>query len=334
MKVGLSYNLKATKFPAENDPGDDQEEYDSPETVDIIKKSLECAGYEVELLGGGREFVDKILANTVNIVFNIAEGFGSFRSREAQVPAMLEMLGMPYSGSDPQCLSICLDKPLTKQLVSIAGIPTPGWKVFRNKAEFDIRFCNEFSYPAIIKPAWEGSSKGIHQTSLVTSGEEAGEEIKQNLEKFNRPVMMEEFIDGDEVTVGIIGNSPPVIVGIMRILPREKSEHFVYSLEVKRDWKRLVEYECPAFLNRNTSVLLRECSLKAYDVLGCRDFARVDFRVTSEGKPYFIEINPLPGLGTYSDLIIMAKKLGWIHNEVIMAVFNAALKRYPQFVCV
>lgn len=334
MIAGLSYNLKTEEYQDKTGAEDAQEEYDSPETIDIIKKAIEGAGHHVELLGCGRELAEKVMSDKIDIVFNIAEGTGGYRSREAQVPAMLEMFGIPYTGSDPQCLSICLDKPLTKQLVSAEGIPTPRWEVFRNKSEFDACFHKDFPYPAIIKPAWEGSSKGVHQTSLVSGYEEAGEEIRKNLEKYSQPVMMEEFIDGDEVTVGIIGNSPPVIVGVMRILPRQKSEHFVYSLEVKRDWKRLVRYECPAALDRNTLFLLREYSLKAYDTLGCRDFARVDFRIDNAGNPYFIEINPLPGLGTYSDLIIMAKKQGWMHGEVILAVFHAALKRYPQFICI
>ena len=144
--------------------------------------------------------------------------------------------------------------------------------------------------------------------------------------------MIEEFVDGDEVTVGIVGNNPPRIVGIMRVVPRRKNGHFIYSLEVKRDYLNLVYYECPACLGPAVMEKLAESSLKVFKALGCRDFARVDFRVSPEGIPYFIEINPLPGLGTYSDLIIMAKMMGWNHEEVIGAVLDTALERYPQCV--
>ena len=143
--------------------------------------------------------------------------------------------------------------------------------------------------------------------------------------------MVEEFIDGDEVTVGIIG-APARVLGVMRVVPKKKPEHFVYSLEVKRDYLNLVDYECPAGLARDVLEKLEESSLKAFGALGCRDFARVDYRVSPDGTPYFIEINPLPGLGTYSDLVIMATMLGWTHQGLIRAVLEAALTRYPQCV--
>jgi len=145
-------------------------------------------------------------------------------------------------------------------------------------------------------------------------------------------VMVEEFIAGEEVTVGIVGNSPPRVLGLMRVLPRRNELPFVYSLEVKRNWKVLVDYECPPHLNEGTLEKIKFFSLKAFEVLGCRDFARLDFRINSQGIPYFLEINPLPGLGTHSDLVIMATKMGWTHPELVGAVLDAALERYPQCV--
>ncbi len=144
--------------------------------------------------------------------------------------------------------------------------------------------------------------------------------------------MVEEFIAGDEVTAGIIVNSPPPVVGMMRILQKKKPKHLVYSVEVKRDYINQVDYESPVRLPAPVLEKLEQYSLKAFKVLGCRDFSRVDFRIGRDGTPYFLEINPLPGLGSYSDLIIMAIKLGWTHHEVICAVLDAALERYPQCV--
>ena len=144
--------------------------------------------------------------------------------------------------------------------------------------------------------------------------------------------MVEEFISGDEVTVGIIGNTPPRVIGIMRILPRNKEGRFVYSLEVKRDYLNLVDYESPPKLADEIKERIALASLKVFQVLGCRDFARIDFRVSPDGVPYFLEINPLPGLGSYSDLIIMAQKMGWTHQGLIQAVLEAALKRYSPCV--
>jgi D-alanine-D-alanine ligase len=333
MRIGLSCDLKSA-FRQETVVADDAlEEYDSVETIDIIRSSLANLGHTVVMLGGGKEFLENVVDENVDIVFNIAEGRGTYRSREAQVPAVLEMLNIPYSGSDPQCLAICLDKPLTKTLVNLAGITTPRWKVVKTEDQLGSPDLKELPLPAIVKPAYEGSSKGVRATSFTINSDETLEEIYCQLVNYRQPVMVEEFIDGDEVTVGITGNSPPEILGVMRILPRVKTDNFIYSLDVKRDWERLVDYECPAHLDEKVLLHIKENSLKIFEVLGCRDFARIDFRVSKNGTPYFIEINPLPGLGTYSYLVIMALKLGWTHRGLITTVFNAALGRYPQYVC-
>jgi D-alanine-D-alanine ligase len=146
--------------------------------------------------------------------------------------------------------------------------------------------------------------------------------------------MIERVILGDEITVGITGNLPPKVLGVMRILPKQRNDRFLYTLEVKRNYLELVDYECPAVLEEKVLRRIQNASLKAFNALGCRDFARVDFRISAGGVPYFLEINPLPGLGNHSDLVIMAQKLGWNHRQLIGAVLNAALERYPQWVCV
>jgi len=334
MRIGLSYDLKEV-IPLEQDCLDDAfEEYDSSETVELMSAALEAKGHSVVRLGGGRVFLDNIQREKVDIVFNIAEGRGRYRSREAQVPSILEMLNIPYTGSDPQCLAICLDKPVTKKLVVADGVSTPGWLAIDNEQELFQISWDGFPFPAIIKPAYEGSSKGVRLTSLAYSVSQAQEEVKRMLECYQQPVMVEEFIDGDEVTVGIVGNLPPRVLGMMRILPKKKGEHFIYSLEVKRDYLNLVEYECPAQLEEKILEKIALSSLRVFKALGCRDFARLDFRISPEGIPYFLEINPLPGLGTYSDLVIMALKMGWTHEELIGAVLESALERYPHCVCV
>ena len=330
MRIGLAYDLKEAINLEAGGPEDALEEYDSSETVELISMALKSAGHSVVKLGGGAEFLFNILKERVDLVFNIAEGRGNYRSREAQVPSVLEMLDIPYSGSNPQCLAICLDKPLTKQLVKAAGVPTPAWHVIDTPEQLSAVSWNGLAYPVIIKPAYEGSSKGIRVSSLASNPEEATEVISRLLKCYRQPMMVEEFIPGDEVTVGIVGNKPPAVLGMMRIIPRNRVDHFVYSLEVKRDYLNLVDYECPARLEEEVLAEIAASSLKAFTVLGCRDFTRLDFRVSPEGIPYFIEINPLPGLGTYSDLIIMALKLGWRYEELIDTILRAVVERYPQ----
>jgi len=330
MRIGLAYDLKETIATGLAGPEDALEEYDSSETIELIASSLESWGHSVVMLGGGREFLNNILSKKVEFVFNIAEGRGNYRSREAQVPSVLEMLGIPYSGSDPQCLAICLDKPLTKTLVAASGVRTPRFQVVADSSQLDEVPWERFSFPVIIKPAFEGSSKGIRLSSLAGNAEEAKALVEHLMACYQQPMMVEEFIMGDEVTVGLLGNSPPGVVGTMRIVPRHKRDYFIYSLEVKRDWKELVDYECPAQLQTGVIQEINASSLKAFEALGCRDFARLDFRVSAEGVPFFIEINPLPGLGTHSDLFIMATKMGWSHQQLIGDILNAAVRRYPQ----
>jgi D-alanine-D-alanine ligase len=328
MRIGLSYDLKQEVELGQPGPEDALEEYDSPKTIEFIAAALETGGHSVVRLGGGREFLNNILREKVDLVFNVAEGRGNYRSREAQVPSVLEMLGIPYTGSDPQCLTICLDKPLTKKIASAGGVNTPNWRLLTDEKEFPKVSWKGFSFPAIIKPAYEGSSKGIRHGSLVRALEQVPEIASEILGYYRQPVMVEEYIDGEEVTVGIVGNLPPKLLGMMRVISK-KGGNFIYSLEVKRDWENLVDYECPARLEESTRDRITQSSRLVFQLLGCRDFARLDFKVDPQGVPHFLEINPLPGLGDYSDLVIMAIKQGWSHKALIQAILDAALERYP-----
>lgn len=332
MKIGLSYDLKDNiETDAEQAPEDALEEYDSLETVNGIAAALEALGHETLNLGGGKEFLGRILASDVDFVFNIAEGRGIFRSREAQVPSVLEMLGIPYSGSDPECLCVCHDKPLAKRLVAAAGLTTPRWQLVGSLKELDSIDWRGFPFPAFLKPAYEGSSKGVRIASRVENIAGLRDSAAKLLETYLQPVLVEEFIDGEEVTVGLVGNDPVRIVGIMRVVPRQKTPYFVYSLEIKRDWENLVDYECPARLAPPVVDKIEKASLAIFRLMGCRDFARLDMRISKNGEPYFLEINPLPGLNPRSsDYPIMAKLMGMSYNSLIAAFFASALKRYPN----
>lgn len=331
MIIGLAYDLKEEVALGSGQPDDALEEYDSRETVQGLAKVMESLGHSVVLLGGGRKFLANIQNATVDFVFNVAEGRGTYRSREAQVPAVLEMLDIPYSGSDPQCLAVCLDKPLTKKIVGLAGVKTPQWQTIASPEQLAAVNWDIFPFPAFVKPAFEGSSKGIRAGSRIDNKQQLREVTAGLLEHYGQPVMVEEFVAGHEITVGMVGNGPTSLVGIMRVVPRKATDDFVYSLEVKRDWENLVDYECPAQLDRKTMSLIERHSLAAFEALGCRDFGRADFRVTSDGVPYFLEINPLAGLNPHSsDLPIMARKVGWTYESLITAILNAAIGRYPQ----
>jgi D-alanine-D-alanine ligase len=331
MRIGLTYDLKDSIPRNQHQPEDALEEYDSIEMVNGIAVALEAKGHSTLKLGGGKTFLTGILQEKIDLAFNISEGLGNFRSREAQVPGVLEMLDVPFTGSDPQCLAVCLDKPLTKKLVELDGVVTPKWQIVNNVHDLETIDWKGFPFPAFLKPAFEGSSKGIRFGSRVENVERVEVAVAEMLERYCQPVMAEEYIEGDELTVGIIGN-PAKIVGVMRVIPRKNIPHFVYSLEVKRDWENLVEYEVPAKLGPEVFKKLTDSALKAFEILGCRDFGRVDFRIR-DGIPYFLEINPLPGLNPKSgDFVILSRMMGWSYENLIAAIVDAALARYPECV--
>jgi len=329
MRIGLSYDLKDDLVVGSGLPEDANEEYDSLETIDALDSALVAQGHEIVRLGGGRGFLERVLNARVDFVFNISEGRGNYRAREAQAPAVLEMLDIPYSGSDALTMAVSLEKPLTKELVAGIGVATPRWRIIRCLAEMDDCDWSDFSFPVFAKPAHEGSSKGIRLASCVGTPAALRSLVQAQMASYAQPIMVEEFISGDEITVGMIGNDPPQVLGIMRVVPRIPQEQFIYSLEVKRQWRDLVRYECPAALPENTIRRLKEACSCIHKVLGVRDIARLDFRIASDGTPYFLEINPLPGLNPQSgDIVIMSGLMGLSYNQLIAAILNAASRRY------
>ena len=342
MRVGISYSLAPPRSDQPLDGPDDRfEEFDKIETVDAIADVIRGEGHEILLLGDGREFLNKILADPPDFVFNIAEGDGVGRCREARVPAALEMLGIPYSGSDALTMAACLDKVVAKSLVSGAsGFEVPrGWsfrpqdrwiadefftELFDGRSEYHRNKPDDRPTTLILKPAFEGSSKGIRGKGVAESAPEAAA-IFEDLSRYGQTIVVEEFIDGDEWTVGFVGNLS--VLGAMRIIPKAETNRFVYSLDVKRDYLNRVNYEAPPRVADDLVERVVDAAFLACRTLGCRDLARIDFRVR-DGVPYFIEANPLPGLAPgSSDLVILAQGYGIGHAELIRQIFRSSLAR-------
>jgi D-alanine-D-alanine ligase len=332
VRIGITFDL----VPAEGDgdgPDDRYEEFDTPETVEAVAAVLRGEGHEVVPLGDGPGFLRRVLADPPDFVWNNAEGEGIGRSREARVPAVLEMLGIPYSGSDPLTLAAALDKEVARRLVQdVVSVPL-GIAIPADASPDDVearlfaRF-RRHDYPVILKPACEGSSKGIRAHCLADTEAEAVAVCRELARDYRQPVLAEQFIVGDEVTVGLIGNGDHLeVLGALRVVPRQPTERFVYSLEVKRDYLRRVEYEAPARLPTAAQDRLFASARMAYEALGCRDVARIDFRLR-HGIPYFLEANPLPGLSpAKGDLVILAQGHGLDHAGLIRRILQAALGR-------
>lgn len=340
MKVGLTFDLKSeagssraglSGYLANSGSDDAEEEFDSPETVDAVSSVLRALGHEPIPLGNGEAFIRRLLDGPrPDIVFNFAEGRGVGRTREARVPAFLEMLGIPYTGSDPLTLAATLDKTVAKRLVSTENVVTPKWVVVDASLSADdiSRRLMGFPLPAIVKPAFEGSSKGIRNASVVSTVADLSARVLEVTAGYRQPVLIEEFVIGDELTVGVLGTGDaPEIIGVMRVLPVEARPHFVYSLEVKRDWRRQVRYECPAALSAAEIRAVHEATTECWRVLGCRDVSRFDFRLR-DGIPYFLEVNPLPGLSPETgDIVILSKAMDLSYHDLVARILQTAMKR-------
>ncbi len=345
MRIGLTFNLRLADSADERRnldcnrlrgaghlalPLDDaDEEFDSPETIQALAGAIEAAGHEVQLLGCGEPMLRRLLDGPQpDLVWNTAEGCSTVRSREAQVPAVLEMLGIPYTGSDPLTLAATLDKDCAKRLVSASGVATPRWVSFQGDWGPLEPGLADLQFPVFVKPAFEGSSKGILRASVIDDQVSLTSAAEQLFDVYRQPVLIEEFIDGDELTVGLVGNQPVEVLGVMRVLPKRSScGPFVYSLEAKRDWRRQLRYECPAQLQPADERAVRQSALACWQALGCRDLARFDFRLR-DGVPYFLEANPLPGLSPVSgDMVLLSGFVGIEYQQLVARVLHAAIER-------
>jgi D-alanine-D-alanine ligase len=326
LRVGITYNLKKDFTRTENQPIDLLEEFDSDETVDAIRIALESEGHEVIKLGGDTGLIDRLRQGSVDIVFNIAEGLQG-RNREAHIPALLEFLNLPYTGSDPLTLSLTLDKAMAKRIVMSQDIPTPRFKKVERREDLDDL---DLRYPLFVKLCYEGSSKGIRLDSKILDPQTLREKTRGLLETYGSPLLVEEFVRGPEFTVGILGNEAPRVLGVMQIeIKGRPPEESIYSLEIKREWEEKVRYHCPPSIDPGLLKKVEEVALRSYRALECRDVSRVDIRVGEDQTPYFLEINPLPGLSpVYGDLVIMARSMGWDYADLVRSILHHALKRY------
>jgi D-alanine-D-alanine ligase len=309
VRLGLTYNLKPAGAELAVADNDRFEEFDSVETIEALESAIRAAGHEPIRLGCGLEMLDALQRERIDGVFNIAEGVGG-RGRESQVPAVLEMLGIPCTGSDGLAIALTLDKALAKIVAKGAGIATVPW--FIDDAPKPLTF------PVFAKPAAEGSSMGITDRSLCRDQKELDAAIER-LSKYG-PVLVEEFLPGDEFTVGIIGGE---VLGVMQVLPRGDDKDFIYSLDVKRDYLNRVDYRLVDAPD------VARVALEVWRAFGLRDVARIDVRRDRNGVANFVEVNPLPGVHPVnSDLVILARLAGISHHDLIGRIVAAAIERW------
>lgn len=321
--VALTYNLKKNENKLNED---DDAELDDLDTVNGIKLALEAAGCEVILLEATSRIVNTIQDQNIDIVFNFAEGLKG-RGRESQIPALLNMLSIPFTGSDETTLGVALDKSLAKRIVAYENIKTPKFQIFFTGKE---NLNKKLKYPLIVKPNAEGSSKGIIDTSIARNDEELYLLVNRIIVNYNEPALVEEYIDGREFTVGLLGNGDDLeVLPIMEINFDGIDGTGFYSYNVKKNSETLTSYTCPANLSAKEEKMIKNFAKKIFDCLECKDVARIDLRMSSiDNRPYFIEINPLPGLiDGFSDLTLIWRSMGRNYKDLISRILNEALKR-------
>ncbi len=322
--VGLTYDLKTDYEFKKDDPPDANAEFDAPSTIEVITSAIEACGFKVKKIGNVSSLLEKIETLDVDIVFNISEGI-SGRNRESQVPILLEMADIPFVGADALTLSLTLDKIMANKIFIAEGIPTP--KFFEIKTPESIRNTNHFKFPLIVKPRFEGSSKGLSEDSRVENTQDLEKQVEYIIGTYKQPALIEEFISGQEFTVAIVGNDPPEAMPIVQIKIDGRlklNDKFYTFARIQSD---RLEYICPARINNDLKEKISGLALKTYMAVECRDFGRVDFRVDNDGNPYVLEINPLPSLSTEDVFMIVAKEIGISYEEIIGKILNSALKR-------
>lgn len=357
LKVALLANLKKNAPKFEGMSEDYWDDLDSEKTTHAIVEAIQQGGHEAVFYEGNADLPDKLRQYRPDICFNICEShFGD--SRESQVPALLEMLRIPYTHSKVLTLALCLDKPMTKRVLNWHELPTPAFQTFER---VDEPLDDDMKFPLFVKPAREGTSVGISEKSIVNSEQELREQLRQVFDRYRQTALVEHYIAGREITLGVVGNIagfsarrlPQRLYGTSRRTPGDlddiraggllflppmevdlkpfENTDQIYTNRLKTDLADQLNYLVPAPLSREQLEELNWLTAAVFRVTGCFDTARVDFRLDENDnfKPYVLEINPLPGLAPgISDLVIEADAINISHAELINRILEAAIRRH------
>lgn len=348
MNIALLANLKKNAPTWPGISPDYWDDLDGEETIQAISDALESNGHKVTFLEGNTTLVDTLPKLKPDICFNICEShFGD--ARESQVPAILEMMRIPYTGSQVLTLALALDKPMTKRVLAWHELPTPAFQSFERLNE---PLDPNMKFPLFVKPSREGTGMGVSGDSIVHNETQLRAQLRRMFERYDQPALVEHFIEGREVTCGLVGN---LSVPVARRLPDDEDApriqrglHFfpimeidmgkypaeeagIYTNRIKVELVHDFHYMCPAPLTPEQVEQIEWLTAAVFRVTGCYDVARVDFRLDANdnNKPYILEINPLPGLNPeYSDLCIEAKADGWSYEQLVNRILDEALDRY------
>jgi D-alanine-D-alanine ligase len=327
MRVAVILNTR-------KDESEFEVEYDPPHTIEMIKHGIEAAGHEYVFIEADEGVLDSLKRERPDLVFNRAEGLRG-ESRESHVPAIMEMLGIPYVGANVLTTAVCLNKGWTKKVLSYHGVLTPQFHIVSSLGEVN---SIKFEYPVILKPNEEGSSVGINEDNIVHNLTQLKAKLKQMLDEYAQSILIEQFIAGREFSVGILGTTegPPEVLPIVEVdftnMPPEVGG--VLGQRAKTILDDLSHYVCPAKIDAKLKKRIEKITLDICRFLEVPDFARIDFRMDKKGDIFFLEINPLPGMDfdpedqDISFFPLMAMKAGYTYDELMRRLIESASYRY------
>ncbi len=322
MRVGLTYDLR-DDYLAAGFGEEEAAEFDRPETIDAIAGALVALGHTPVRVGHLAALAGQLLAGERwDLVFNIAEGLHGL-ARESQVPALLDAWQVPYTFSDPLVLALALHKAMAKRVVRDAGVPTPDFRLVEEVADAT---AVDLPFPVFCKPVAEGSSKGVTPASRAAAPEDLGRVCGHLLARFGQPVLVEEYLPGRELTVGVVGTGRRAeVLGVLDVVMRPGAESGIYSFHNKEHYDLYVDYRLADDPGAQAAA---EVALAAWRALGGRDAGRVDIRCDAGGRPHFLEANPLAGLHPErSDLAILARQVGLGYQGLIGRILQSAGER-------
>jgi D-alanine-D-alanine ligase len=353
LRVAVLHNLKKHAVSDRPRPADAFAELDSESNVAAYADALRAAGHHVTGLDGNADLVRHLRRLKIDICFNTCEGYHG-DAREAQVPGLLEMIGMPYTGGKVTCLANTLDKAATKRILQTYGLPTPRFQEFSHPG---LSLDPALHFPLFVKPNREGTGMGIDSGSLVQTEDQLRARVRKIIEEYGENALVEEYITGRDLTCGLVGNLTSFDAGQpipsldtvpfterggldwngLHVFPISEVDYGripnmdpYYSFAVKSLSLEEYPYFCPAPLPESTAREVMRLTLETFRVTQSLDFARVDFRLATDGssKPYIIEINSLPGLTPVSDLVLCAQAEGWPYQKLIQTVLQCGARRY------
>lgn len=323
MKVAIIHNKDLSAVI--NQFGIQNKEMYNPATVRRVAQALEWGGHNVAVIDGNMHMIEKlqqfmprvIEGERMGIVFNMAYGIQG-ESRYTHIPSVLEMLGIPYVGSSPAGHTLALDKVTTKIIIQKHGLPTADFWVYSSPDER----MDDVVYPAIVKPKMEAVSFGLR---IVNNVDELRDAVAYIIEEFQQQVLVEKFIPGREFAVGLLGNNPPEALPVLEI-DLEGDPNAIQTVDDKKRQPR--NKICPADIPDHVAEELINLSIRAFNALHLRDFARVDFRMDEEGNIYILEINSMASLGESGSYVHSASKVGMDFKRLVNKMLDVAVVRY------